>query len=92
LNLSVKPDDFRALVVAKIAKIKMFNRTSLKNPEYGFSKDERKGDEFDYLRFHAIEWSDVKDLNDSDERKAKFLREHPRYPTLVKSNFSFLIF
>ena len=84
LNQSTKADDFRALVIAKIGKLKMLNRTNTKNYKY---EDERQGDEFDYLKAHALEWSDVKDLTDNDEKKAKFLKEHPRYPELVKSNY-----
>jgi hypothetical protein len=82
LNRSKRQDEFRGLVVAKIAKVKMLNRTNLKNYQF---EDQRQGAEFDYLRENAIEWSDVKDLKETDERKVKFLREHPRYPDLIQS-------
>ena len=82
LNRSTRASDFRALVIGKIGNITMFNRTILKKHR---CEDERKGDDFYYLKLNALEWLEVKDLNDSDEKRVKFLREHPRYPELVKS-------
>jgi hypothetical protein len=79
LNSSDTESNIRERIIACIANIKLFNRTFLE-------RSERTGSEFDYIKKNYHSFLKIKNINQNETDRIKFINEHPRYFTLIESN------
>ncbi|KAM4692907.1 tubulin-specific chaperone E isoform 1-T3 [Discoglossus pictus] len=73
------PETVRQLVIAKVAKLKVLNRTEI-------LPQERKGAELDYRKRFGIDWLKAGGNQNLELNKpsAEFLTQHPRYNDLIE--------
>ncbi|KAM3931184.1 tubulin-specific chaperone E isoform 1-T3 [Leptodactylus fuscus] len=73
------PETVRQLIIAKIARLKILNRTEI-------LPQERKGAELDYRKMFGKEWLKSGGNRDTDNNNPSmdFLTEHPRYNELIE--------
>jgi len=78
LNGTDNLENIRQFVIAKLSRLKIFNRTPI-------SPGERKGSEIDYLKKFGQEWIDITStLNEHKEsRRKEFISMHPSYMSLI---------
>ncbi|KAM4772644.1 tubulin-specific chaperone E [Rhinophrynus dorsalis] len=79
MDLEKNPETIRQLVIAKIANLKVLNKTEI-------LPQERKGAELDYRKMYANDWlkaggSQNPELNNPS---VEFLMDHPRYNDLLE--------
>ncbi|ENN77099.1 hypothetical protein D910_10209 [Dendroctonus ponderosae] len=84
---SENPDTVIALVVAKIASLKVHNGRNLIG-DLRISGEFRRGCEYDYLKKYGLEWLRVKNT----PKETDFLKEHNRYLDLVHSEYHFCLY
>ena len=80
LNSTDSLENIRQLVIAKLSKLKMFNRTPI-------LPGERKGSEIDYLKKFGQDWLDINSAptdHYKDSRMKEFISMHPSYLLLVE--------
>ncbi|KAG8583143.1 hypothetical protein GDO81_008297 [Engystomops pustulosus] len=73
------PETIRQLIIAKIARLKVLNKTEI-------LPQERKGAELDYRKMFGNEWLKSGGNQNADLNKPslEFLLEHPRYSELIE--------
>ncbi|XP_037071964.1 tubulin-specific chaperone E-like [Pollicipes pollicipes] len=80
LSASDRPESVRELIIGRIGKLKVLNRTEV-------TREERRWAELDYLRRFGPAWREAGGRLDATERGdtwRRFLETHPRYPQLCE--------